>query len=171
MASRQETGTCVAVHLCLLNLRLETWSALKIKKHHQHREKGGVSLTVCVCIGSKKCSQPPFTQHIHTHTGFIISQHFLEVSPVMCELSQGLSLTLSQSHVCRCHDCSRGFLVVVITPRRPQGWDKDPPSSRPRCFTVSHGHVTWQHPWPPVLPKYRNTCKHTHGLCQTVCVC
>lgn len=78
----QVAGSYVAEHLSLLNRELETRSVLKIRKHHQHSEKGGVSLIARMGVRGQRGAAHP---HIHNkYTGSIISLHFLEVSPLMC---------------------------------------------------------------------------------------
>lgn len=92
-AALQVTGSCVVEHFWLLNHAeqegLETRSELKIKNHHQHSEIGGVSLTVCTHVLGHRGART----HTHTHTGFIMCQHFLEVPPPVCS-ALGISLTL-----------------------------------------------------------------------------
>lgn len=93
----------------------------KNKKHHQHSEKKEVCHSHCVCVCRVRELQPTpiYTTHKHSaHTGFYHMSTFPRSSPlpVMCVPSQGLSLTLSWSHVCHFQDCSGWFLSSLLFP-------------------------------------------------------
>lgn len=102
--------SCVAEDFWLPKQELETRSELKIRKHHQHSEKGGVSLTVCMhVLDHRGAAHTPYkyTQYTkYTNTSYVnISLKF----PPSC-VCQGLYFPLSG--VCVISMTALGWLLL-----------------------------------------------------------
>lgn len=119
-----------------------------------------------MCVDGHRGAAHPHIRNTHTqytHTGFIICQHFLEVSSLVCVLTQGLPLTLSWSHVCRFPACCGWFLLSLSF----IGYHKVKRGKDPyQELNASPCHLVTSHDNIPDLQRkiHKHTQAHTHSL-------